>query len=106
MVALLKRRRANSDANLYAVALERRTADLCVPVVMILIAVPLAFAFGRRGTLVALSLAVSVGLGFWGALSGFNQLGLYQLMPPGLAAWAAPLIFTAVGAYLFARLRT
>ena len=106
MVALLKRRQATGDANLYALALARRAADIAAPFVMTLISIPLAFAFGKRGTLVALTVAVMVGLGFWGAVSGFNQLGLYQIAPPLLAAWAAPVIFAAVGAYLFARVRT
>ncbi|GAC1446199.1 MAG: hypothetical protein NVSMB56_02650 [Pyrinomonadaceae bacterium] len=107
IVALLKRQRAgNIDANTYAIALQRRFVDVFAPVVMTLIGIPMAFIFGRRGTLTALIAAIVVGLGFWGAVSGFNQLGLYQLVPPPMAAWAAPLIFTAIGAYLFARVRT
>jgi lipopolysaccharide export system permease protein len=103
---LLKERGATFEAAVYLVALQRRFADLSSPLVVVLLSVPLAFLFGRRGTLVALAVAVIVGLSFWGMVSGFNQLGLYQIVPPVFAAWSPPTIFFAVGAYLLARAKT
>ncbi len=94
------------EARVYESAMARRRSDPFAPLVMTLLGLPLALAFGRRTALAALGLAVGVGLVFWGSVSGFQQLSLYNLLPPTIAAWTPLLIFTAVGAYLFSRTRT
>ncbi|HEV2705567.1 MAG TPA: LptF/LptG family permease [Pyrinomonadaceae bacterium] len=94
------------DTELVAVAYERRRADPFAPLVMALIGIPLGVAFGKRSALAALSVAVACGLSFWAAVSGFQQLGVLGFLPPAVAAWAAPLIFAALGLYLLSRTRT
>jgi LPS export ABC transporter permease LptF/LPS export ABC transporter permease LptG len=88
------------------VALQRKYAEPCGVLVMALIGIPLALAFGRRSAVAALSSAVAVGLAFWGMTSGSQQLGIYGLLPPSVAAWAPVVIFAATGTYLLARART
>jgi LPS export ABC transporter permease LptF/LPS export ABC transporter permease LptG len=95
-----------ADVRVYEIALARRAADPFAPLVMTMLGLPLALTFGRRTALTALSLAVGVGLAFWGSVSGFQQLSYYKLLPPEVAAWAPLLVFTAVGAYLLSRART
>jgi lipopolysaccharide export system permease protein len=73
---------------------------------MALIGIPLALSFGRRSAIMALCLAVALGLLYWGAIGIFRQLGEYELLPPVVAAWAPMLIFAAIGIYLLARSRT
>lgn len=104
----IKALRAKEGGDLvnYELALARRRSDPAAPLVMAVIGLPLALAFGRRAVLSALSLAVGVGLSFWGSLSGFQQLGQYKMLPPSVAAWAPLFVFTAVGAYLLSRART
>lgn len=102
----LKRRGESTTLRVYAVALERRRADPFAPLAMTLVGAPLAFAFGRRSTLAALCAAVVTGLAFWGTMGGFQQLGLYGLLPPSVAAWSPFVIFSAVGLYYLARSRT
>lgn len=99
------RRKGESAAPL-VVALERKYAEPCGVLVMTLIGIPLALAFGRRSAVAALSSAVAVGLAFWGMTSGSQQLGIYGLLPPAVAAWAPTVIFAAIGTYLLARSRT
>jgi LPS export ABC transporter permease LptG len=94
------------DARPYEIALAQRWAVPLAPVVMALLGLPLALAVGRRTALTALSAAVMTGLAFWGSVSGFQQLGQYQLLPPPVAAWAPLLLFLVVAAYLLARART
>ncbi len=103
--ALLKARRG-LEARPYEVALARRWADPFAPLVMTLLGLPLAIAFGRRTALAVLSLAVGVGLAFWGSTSGFQLLSLSNLLPPAVAAWSPLLVFTSLGAYLLSRTRT
>jgi LPS export ABC transporter permease LptG len=95
-----------ADVRGYELGLARRRADPFAPLVMTCLGLPLALAFGRRAVLAALSVAVGVGLAFWGSLNGFQQLSQYKLLPPTMAAWAPLLIFLALGAYLFTRTRT
>lgn len=88
------------------VALQRKYADPFGVVVMALVGIPLALAFGRRSAVAALSYAVAVGLAFWGVTSGSQQMGVYGFLPPTVAAWAPVVIFGATGTYLLARTRT
>ncbi|HEX8175256.1 MAG TPA: LptF/LptG family permease [Pyrinomonadaceae bacterium] len=88
------------------VALQRKYADPFGVIVMALVGIPLALAFGRRSAIAALSSAVAVGLTFWGVTSGSQQMGVYGFLPPAVAAWAPVVIFGATGTYLLARSRT
>lgn len=89
-----------------AVVLERKKAEPFSPLIMILVGAPLAFAFGRRGTMVALCIAIGSGLAFLGLTSAFQQAGANGLLTPTVAAWAPSLLFLAVGGYLLTRTRT
>lgn len=104
--AAMLRSRGSGEARSYEVAVARRWADPFAPLIMTLLGLPLALAFGRRTALTALSMAVGVGLLFWGCVSGFQQLGLSDLLPPVVAAWGPLLVFTAFGTYLMSRTRT
>ncbi|MGB8508873.1 MAG: LptF/LptG family permease [Pyrinomonadaceae bacterium] len=89
-----------------SVALERKMSDPFAPLVMTFIGIPLALAFGRRGALAALFVAVFVGLLFWAATSGLQQLGVNGMLSAKLAAWGPPAIFTSIGIYLLTRSHT
>jgi LPS export ABC transporter permease LptG/LPS export ABC transporter permease LptF len=99
-------RRKGEGATPLMVALQRKYAEPWGVLVMALIGIPLALAFGRRSTVAALSAAVAVGLAFWGMTSGSQQMGTYGFLPPAVAAWAPVVIFGATGTYLLARTRT
>lgn len=88
------------------VALQRKYAEPFGALVMALIGIPLALSFGRRSAIAALASAVVIGLVFWAATGGFNQLGVHHLLPPAVAAWAPTVIFMAAGTYLLSRSRT
>jgi LPS export ABC transporter permease LptG len=88
------------------VALQRRLVEPFLPLVMILVGSPLAFLFGRRGTLLALCLGIGVGLLFLGLMSVAQQIGSSGLISTRIAAWAPPALFSAVGLYMLSRTRT
>lgn len=104
-IRALKKVKPEEMASLY-VALYRRAADISTPVILALIGVPFGVFFGRRSAFWALGVAIVIGLALWASASGFQQLGNYGLLPAALAAWATPLIFTALGLILFSRART
>lgn len=106
-IKLLKlRESAGAEVTSYLVARERRLVDPLAPLVMTVISIPLATIFGRRSAVKSLFAAVVLGITFWGGASLFQQMGNYGLIPPTVAAFALPLLFTTIGAYIFSRTGT
>ncbi|HEY9284616.1 MAG TPA: LptF/LptG family permease [Pyrinomonadaceae bacterium] len=106
-IKLLKLRESGrAEVASYLVARERRMVDPLAPLVMTVISIPLATIFGRRSAVKSLFAAVVLGITFWGGASLFQQLGNYGLIPPTVAAFALPLLFTTIGAYIFSRTGT
>jgi lipopolysaccharide export system permease protein len=94
------------DVAALAIAVQRKYVNPFSVVVMAFIGMPLALAFGRRGAIVALCVAVGVSVAYWGIGGGFQQLGNHGLLPPEVAAWSPPVIFAAAGTYFLSRVRT
>jgi LPS export ABC transporter permease LptF/LPS export ABC transporter permease LptG len=94
------------DVSALALALQRKYVNPFSVVVMAFIGMPLALAFGRRGALIAICVAVGVSIAYWGVGGGFQQLGNHGLLRPEVAAWSPPVLFAAVGAYFLSRVRT
>jgi lipopolysaccharide export system permease protein len=94
------------DVSALALALQRKYVNPFSVLVMAFIGMPLALAFGRRGALVAMCVAVGVAIAYWGIGGGFQQLGNHGLLPPEVAAWSPPVLFAAVGTYFLSRVRT
>jgi LPS export ABC transporter permease LptF len=88
------------------IALLRKYAEPYNSLVMALIGIPLALSFGKKSAVTALISAVAIGIGFWGLSAGFQQLGLFGLLPPVVAAITPLVFFGAIGLYLFARTQT
>jgi LPS export ABC transporter permease LptG len=99
-------KRRGIDVSALAVALQRKYSGPLSVMVMAFLGIPLALAFGRRGTIIALCSAVAVSLAYWGVSGGFQQLGNHGLLPPPVAGWAPPIIFAAAGTYFLSRIRT
>lgn len=99
-------RRRGVSVSALAVALQRKYAAPFSVIVMAFIGIPLALAFGRRGTVVALCAAVGLSIAYWGVGGGLQQLGNLGLLPPAVAGWSPPIIFAAAGSYLLSRIRT
>ncbi|HWN12008.1 MAG TPA: LptF/LptG family permease [Pyrinomonadaceae bacterium] len=95
-----------TDVSALAVALQRKYVNPFSVLVMAFIGMPLALAFGRRGAIVALCVAVGVSVAYWGIGGGFQQLGNHGMLPPEVAAWSPPVIFAALGTYFLTRVRT
>ena len=88
--------RGGADPSL-VVALQKKYAEPFGVLVMALTGIPLAFVFGRRSALAALSSAILIAFTFWIMTGRFQQLGDYGLLPPPVAAWSPLVIFAAAG---------
>ncbi len=98
--------RRGASASAFEIALQKKYAGPFGVLVMALIGIPLALSFGRKSAMVALCMAIALGLIFWAAVGGFQQMGEYGLLPPIVAAWSPIVIFAAAGFYLLFRART
>ena len=94
------------DVSSLALALQRKYVNPFSVVVMAFIGMPLALAFGRKGALLAMCMAVAVSIAYWGVGGAFQQLGNHGLLPPEVAAWSPPVLFAAIGTYFLSRVRT
>ncbi|HVP89787.1 MAG TPA: LPS export ABC transporter permease LptF [Terriglobales bacterium] len=94
------------EATRYRVDLAAKVAFPLAALIMTLLAVPLGFTMGRKGTLVGVGLSVALAFGYWGTFAIFRSLGYTGVLPPFLAAWAADLMFGLAGVLLLFRLRT
>jgi lipopolysaccharide export LptBFGC system permease protein LptF len=88
------------------VALYRKYAEPFGAIVMMMLGAPLALSFGRKNVVAGLCIAILVGIAFWAASGGFQQLGSLGLLPAAVAALAPFAIFGSVGLYLLSRTRT
>ena len=95
-----------SDVSALAVALQRKYAAPFGIFIMALVGMPLAVSFGRKGTIIALCIAVAISVAYWAVGGGFQQLGNYGLLRPSVAGWSPLLIFAAAGTYFLSRVRT
>jgi len=88
------------------IALQSKIAFPLTCTVMVLVGLPFSFSVGKRGALYGVSLAIAIGLAYWGSIGLFEQMGRYEMLPPMLAAWGPNLLFGAGGLYLFLTSRT
>ena len=85
----------------FTTRLHESAARLLSPLVMLLLAAPMAFATPRRGAqMLAPLLCLALGLGF--LLSGglLGALGEAAILPAPLAVWSVPVVFATIGAML------
>lgn len=84
----------------------RRFTKIFEPLVLVVLAIALALACGRFGSLIALSLSLIVGTVFFLALEGFALMGNYGLLPAMAAAWTPIVLCGASGVYFLSRQKT
>jgi len=99
-------KRRGEDVSGLAVALQKKYAAPFSVILMAFIGIPLAISFGRKGTIIALCVAVGVSIAYWGLGGGFQQLGNHGMLRPSVAGWSPLLIFAAAGTYFLSRVRT
>lgn len=93
-------RGSGEDTRQFEMVLQMKYAMPVACLVSILIALPLAVRFGKRGREVAAMLALIVLLVYWLAITAFNSLGKNGAIPPFIAAWLPNLFMGGVGAAL------
>ncbi|CAM2065558.1 LptF/LptG family permease [Sulfidibacter corallicola] len=88
----------------YATELYVKYAQPFMPIIMILLALPLGFQFGRRGTFFGVGMGLVAGLLFLGLFEALRQMGASGLIHPIVAGWAIVLLFGFFSLYRFVNL--
>ena len=89
-----------------ATQLHNKIATPVVCVVMVLVALPFAFRFGRQGALYGVGIAILLGIVLQVVIAFFTTLGEAAVLPPWIAAWGPNVLFALLSLYLFLGVRT
>jgi len=74
--------------------------------ILALVSAPLAFLAGNRGGMAGIGMSFVIFVSYVSIDQFFQQLGNLSELPPQLAAWSPDVVFSLVGLYLLARMRT
>ncbi len=90
----------------HRVNLHRKLAFPLGAVVLTLLAIPLGVATGRHGALYGMGLAIALAVAYYLIQTFFIAAGTAGVLPAGLSAWAANLLFLTAALYLLLTART
>jgi LPS export ABC transporter permease LptG len=74
--------------------------------ILALVSAPFAFLAGNRGGMAGIGMSFVIFIAYVSVDQFFEQLGNLNELPPQLAAWSPDVVFTLVGLYFLARMRT
>lgn len=95
------------DVTKYLVDLDGKIAFPFVTLIMVLIAVPFSLRSERSGGVMqSIGVGIFIGFSYWIVHAFSMSLGKSEILPAMLAAWAANILFCAMGAYLFSKINT
>ncbi len=74
--------------------------------ILALVSAPFAFLAGNRGGMAGVGMSFIIFIAYVSVDQLFEQLGNLNELPPQLAAWSPDVVFSLVGLYFLARMRT
>jgi lipopolysaccharide export system permease protein len=96
-------RASGNDPGDLAVQLRLKLAFPFVTLIMALLGAPLAAGARRSGFALSFAAALAISFIYYGLLQVGQVLGRQGMLPPGIAAWIANLVFAAIGAAILIR---
>ena len=96
-------RASGNDPGDLAVQLRLKIAFPFVTLIMALLGAPLAAGARRSGFALSFAAALAISFIYYGLLQVGQVLGRQGMMPPGIAAWIANLVFGAIGMTILLR---
>ncbi len=87
-------------------ALQKRYSSLLLPFVIALFTAPFSLSLSRKGKVITVGYAVGLWLLYTGTTSIFEQMGMNGVLSPGISVWSPILMFSMLGVYLVAKVRT
>ncbi len=99
-------RQSGFDTKRLSVQLNRKLSYPAITLVMAMLAMPFAFATGKRGGVAGIAVAILLAVVYLGTSSFFEAMGNFNQLPPTLAAWSPDLLFALAGGWLLLRTPT
>lgn len=99
-------RQGGFDTIRLRVQLNRKLAYPLITLIMAILAFPFALSMGKRGSLAAVAVAISVAIAYFVVDGTFEAMGGVNLLPAVLAAWSPDIVFALIGSYLLLRTST
>lgn len=96
-------RASGNDPGDLAVQLRLKIAFPFVTLIMALLGAPLAAGARRSGFALSFAAALAISFIYYGLLQVGQVLGRQGMMPPGISAWIANLVFGAIGVAILLR---
>jgi lipopolysaccharide export system permease protein len=90
----------------YEVAIEKKYATLFLPLIVTLFTAPFALSLNKKGTVLTVGYAFGLWLLFMGVTNTSDQFGLNGYVSARIAVWSPLFLFSILGAFLIARVKT
>jgi lipopolysaccharide export LptBFGC system permease protein LptF len=88
------------------VQLQKKFSAPLFALILAIVSVPFAFAGGNRGAMAGVGISFVIFMIYYGMDRVFEQVGDLNQLSPAVAAWSPDVIFSLVGLYFMARMRT
>ncbi|MBX7054844.1 MAG: LptF/LptG family permease [Pyrinomonadaceae bacterium] len=102
----IKTSESDVESRSFSVALQKRYSSLLLPFVIALFTAPFSLSLSRKGKVITVGYAVGLWLLYTGTTSIFEQMGMNGVLSPAIAIWSPIVMFSMLGVYLVARVRT
>jgi LPS export ABC transporter permease LptF/LPS export ABC transporter permease LptG len=88
------------------VQLQKKFSVPLFALIMAMVAIPFAFVAGNRGAMAGVGLSFALAIAYLSVDQIFEQIGNLSQLPAKVAAWSPDVIFSLLGLYFLARMRT
>ncbi len=88
------------------VQLQKKFSAPLFALILAIVSVPFAFKGGNRGAMAGVGISFLIFITYWGLDQFFEQVGNLNQLSPAVAAWSPDVMFSLVGLYFMARMRT
>jgi lipopolysaccharide export system permease protein len=93
------------DSKAYQVEAQMRFAKAAIPLIMVLVGIPFALQRGRNASFsLGIVISLAIFIIYFILYAVFAVFGATAILPPLVAAWAANILMTLIGSWLFLRL--
>ncbi len=88
------------------VQLQKKFSTPLFALILAIVSVPFAFKGGNRDAMAGVGISFAIFMIYWGMDRLFEPMGNLSQLTPAVAAWSPDVIFSLVGLYFMARMRT
>jgi len=88
------------------VQLQKKFSTPLFALILAIVSVPFAFKGGNRDAMAGVGISFAIFMIYWGMDRLFEPMGDLKQLTPAVAAWSPDVIFSLVGLYFMARMRT